>query len=102
MSSGYQQVPEFITQRILGCATNTFYVGKSRDYSRADIASGTLLHLGITWDDAGIHIPAEPMIPPSDRGRWSKRNIDGWIKVRKDLDRVEKVIGGWSTPNFGD
>lgn len=100
--SGYSKVPEFVLEQIERCPTDTFYVGKSREYRRSSVAEGALQHLGITWTDDELLLPSTSVVPPADQGRWSKRNIEGWIKVRKDLPKYEKTVGVWSTPNFGD
>ncbi|MFN3004597.1 hypothetical protein [Mycolicibacterium wolinskyi] len=100
--SGYKEVPTFIRDQIRGSASTNFRVGKSRDYSRADIGSGALNHLGVTWDHHGLKCPSEPVIPPPGQGRWSKYNVEGRAVIRRDLPKVEKTVSAWSTPNFGD
>jgi len=99
--SGYSKVPGFIKDLINRCSTDTFYVGKVRTYSHSDLASGALEHLGITSDGESVQC-VEAVVPDPARGRWSRYNIDGRLSVRKDLPKVEKVIGGWEVPNFGD
>lgn len=98
---GYAKIPDFIRDQIARCDSDTFYVGRARTYSTAEIASGALAHLGVGWD--GNSVTYEPsLIPAVENGRWSKYNVDGRPHVRKDLPKVDKTIGGWQTPNFGD
>lgn len=100
--SGYRKVPNFIRDQIQACTSDTFYVGKSREYSRAAISGGTLEHLNVSWGEDGLKYPAEPIVPPPERGRWSRYNVDGWVKIRRDLPKFEKTVGVWETPNWGD
>lgn len=102
MSSGYRSVPAFVHEQIQVLATSTFYVGRVREYTRPAVSSGILEHLGITWVGETPELSESTVIPPADRGRWSKRNVEGWVKVRKDLQKYDKTVGVWSTPNFGD
>lgn len=98
---GYAKIPDFIRDQIARCDSDTFYVGRARNFSTADLASGALAKLGVSWD--GSSVTYEPsVIPPVGNGRWSKYNVDGRPCVRKDLPKIDKVIGGWQTPNFGD
>jgi hypothetical protein len=101
-TSGYRAVPAFVRDQVVACGTDTFYVGRRREYSRAEVADGRLGHLGIGWDLSGLSVPGRPVVPPATRGRWSKYNVDGRVLVRRDLPKIDKVIGGWETPNFGD
>lgn len=98
---GYAKIPDFIRDQISRCNSDTFYVGRARSFSTTDLATGVLTNLGVGWD--GNSVKYEPsIIPSASNGRWSKYNIDGRHYVRKDLPKIEKVIGGWQTPNFGD
>lgn len=98
---GYLKVPDFVRDLISRCDSDTFYVGRARIYSTADLAGGALRHLSVAWDGTSVtHDPS--IVPPVGNGRWSKYNVDGRPCVRKDLSKVEKTIGGWQTPNFGD
>ncbi|MBG6084448.1 hypothetical protein [Zhihengliuella flava] len=98
---GYAKIPSFINDLVARCSTDTFYVSKARTYSLSDLASGALEHLGITSDGTSVQ-HTEAVVPEATNGRWSRYNTDGRLVVRKDLPKVEKVIGGWEVPNFGD
>lgn len=98
---GYAKVPDFFYTLIKQSSADTFYVARARSYSTDDLLAGKLRHLGIGWD--GETVTHEPAIVPSTaNGRWSRYNVDGRIHLRRDLQRVEKYIGGWEAPNFGD
>ena len=98
---GYATVPDFIREQIAACNSDTFYVGRALRYSLADISSGALTKLGVSWDSNSL-VYESSFVPPVANGRWSKYNIEGRENVRRDLPKVNKTIGGWQTPNFGD
>lgn len=98
---GYAKIPGFVSDQIARCVSDTFYVGRARTFSTADLAGGVLTNLGVGWDGVSV-THTESIVPPIGNGRWSKYNVDGRQNVRKDLPKVDKVIGGWQTPNFGD
>jgi len=98
---GYAKVPDFFESLIQRCATDNFYVSKVRTYLLAELAAGELEHLGITSNGTSVY-HEKAFVPESTYGRWSRYNVDGRVRVRKDLPKVEKVIGGWEVPNFGD
>lgn len=100
--SGYKSVPSYIREQIANSNSNTFQVGKSRQYTRSEIEAGALSHLGISWTNEGLQVQARNVVPMPEQGRWSKYNVNGWVKVRKDLPKYEKTVGAWETPNFGD
>lgn len=99
---GYAKIPDFINDEINVCGSDTFYVGRARRYSTDDLAAGVLEHLGLGWNGEAVTRESEAVVPPAERGRWSRYNVNGRVVVRKDLPKVEKVIGGWESPNFGD
>jgi hypothetical protein len=83
------------------CATDTFYVGRLKSYDMTDIQNGLLAHLQMTSNGQAVSAP-EMIVPPPSAGRWSRYNVDGYMHVRKDLPKIDKAIGGWLVPNFGD
>lgn len=98
---GYARVPDFVRDQISRCDSDTFYVGRVRTYSAEELAGRALEHLGITWNGQALSYDAS-VVPPSATGRWSLYNIDGRAFVRRDLPKVEKTVGGWEVPNFGN
>jgi len=98
---GYRKIPTFIREQIDRCSSDTFYVSRARNFDTVDLAAGVLANLGVGWD--GNSVTHEPsVIPAVGNGRWSRYNVDGRDVVRKDLPKINKVIGVWETPYFGD
>ena len=48
-------------------------------------------HLGVGFEAGKITV-AESAPPPRDCGIWSRRNLDGWTEVRKDLPKEARDI----------
>lgn len=90
---GYAKIPDFIRDQIARCDSDTFYIGRARNFSAADLAAGALANLGVGWD--GRSVTYEPStIPPVGNGRWFRYNVDGRPYVHRDLPKIEKVVGG--------
>lgn len=69
-------------------------------FPRKELSDGKLSHLGISLDASGLHFPHKK-VPPENRGKYSRRNINGVTLVRKDLPKQT----GYTTrtvPNWGD
>lgn len=98
---GYQKIPTHVHDLIERCSSNTFYVGKTTAFTTDALADGALEHLGATWNDSALQFES-PFVPLPGNGRWSRYNVNGWVKVHYDQPKEDRTIGGWSTPNFGD
>lgn len=48
-------------------------------------------HIGIGFEKGAITV-SEPAPPPGTLGIWSRRNLDGWEQVRKDLPMEKREI----------
>lgn len=57
-------------------------------------------HLGLSLTDSGLVIPA-PAIPNPAAGRYSRANVEGREKVRKDLPKTSKEFE-FEAPDWGD
>lgn len=98
---GYSKLPDHLRSEAAACASKGLFIGCSRAVPVSAVADGIYSHLGLTADDDKVCAP-ESALPAASRGRWSKWNLTGRIVVRKDLPKVEKDLGGWYAPNFGD
>jgi hypothetical protein len=98
---GYRKIPQHVHDLIARSSSDTFYIGNARNVAKADIASGPFSHLGLVWDGKAVVNPSASL-PAMTNGRWSKYNINGWVKVRRDKEKEDRVVGGWESPNFGD
>ncbi len=93
------KVPDSIREKLKGLP-DEIIVGCSKKIAHHDICEGKWSHLGITLDAGHVTGPSE-ILPERDRGRFSRRNLDGHEVVRKDLPKVWKYYT-FEVPNFGD
>jgi hypothetical protein len=64
------------------------------------IASGTYKHLDITVSNGAPTVPSF-MVPRARQGKFSNRNVHGWVVIRNDLHKVTKTYS-FQSPNWGD
>ncbi len=69
-------------------------------YSREALLNGELKHLSIKFENDEIKKPNE-IVPHSDRGKYSFRNINGYEEKRRDLPKETYPIT-FEAPNWGD
>lgn len=56
--------------------------------------------LGLRAEGGKLVVPA-PSVPDPTAGRYSRANVEGYKKVRKDLPMIEKTFS-FESPNWGD
>jgi hypothetical protein len=61
----------------VGCAVN---------YDGTSLSEGKLSHLGVALTDKGLELP-DSVLPPFDKGKYSRMNIEGQEVIRNDLPK---------------
>ncbi|MGD6854487.1 hypothetical protein ACQCVO_05385 [Bacillus infantis] len=74
-------------------------VAGSKDVKKTDITEGKYEHLGIMYENAELSFPS--FVMPKPVGRYSKYNIEGRARIRRDLPKVDKTFTH-EVPHFGD
>jgi hypothetical protein len=95
----FRQMPNAVRVKISN-GTGPLIVATIKKISADAIGQGLYDHLSIGLDANGIEFES-PVIPPSDVGRCSKQNVEGWEFPRKDLPKITKSFY-MEVPNFGD
>jgi len=93
-------IPSSIKTRLKQLKDRNLVAGGSRYYSAKELSEGILKHLGIEMKNGAPQYP-ESVIPPSVRGKYSDRNVNGEEIVRKDLE-METHFNAIESPNWGD
>ena len=57
-------------------------------------------HLGLSIQNEEPALP-KPQVPDPKAGRFSLANVEGYVKIRKDLPMIKKTFSV-ETPNWGD
>lgn len=96
---GFRTVPSAILQQIATLDAPAFQIGYRRIFTKDQLMEGTLSHVGVTMSDNVITYD-ESFLPQSVK-RWAKWNVNGQLKVRRDLPK-RTVSWSVTTPNFGD
>ncbi len=95
------KTPQRILMKLESLKGDEVEVGILRTYSLEDLRAGILDHLNITYSDSeGLHIPDE-VIPSSVQGKYSKKNIEGYEIIRRDLGKQTVGYRTMEAPNWG-
>lgn len=97
---GFRATPPAILQQVADLGDSaSFQIGYRRIFSTDQLEQGVLSHAGVNLVHGAISY--EDSFLPLPLKRWARRNINGQLKIRRDLP---KRLVSWSvtTPNFGD
>jgi len=100
MKKNVRSIPQAVRNRLQRIGNVPIVAGCARKYSASEIRNGELAHLGIQLRDDGLHFP-DRIFPPTNQGKYSLRNIEGWEEPRHDLP-LETHHHPVETPNWGD
>jgi hypothetical protein len=98
--SHFNKLPAPIQRALDDIIGDQISVAATKKVLRADVERGQYAHLGLTAAGGEIHTSG-PALPPSDAGKWSARNANGWDRKRADWPMVKKTTY-FESPNFGD
>ena len=94
-----RKIPERIREGIERLHVSELVVGCTRTYLRSEIEAGALKHLGIALGPEGVVVPTA-VIPEATRGKYSRRNRDGYLVIRRDLPK-ERNEQPHDVPSWG-
>jgi len=100
MKKNVRKIPKAVLSKLQRVTEPDIVAGCARKFAASEIREGVLAHLGIELTDAGLRYP-ERIVPPSDQGKYSLRNVEGWEEPRYDLP-LETGHHAAETPNWGD
>ncbi|WP_454044404.1 hypothetical protein [Cellulosimicrobium sp. Marseille-Q8652] len=86
-------ISKALQAQIAALKSNEFQVGRVFVLARGDVLEGYYEDLGIKIGDDDLELTS-PLLPPKDRGRWSKWNREGREVKRPDLPKRAK---SWTT-----
>jgi hypothetical protein len=89
-----------IAKSVADIKTPLIAVAQTKTIPISDLADGLYKHVGLTVDSGRVVID-NASLPPASSGKWSRRNVQGWERLRRDLPKITKTYS-WETPNFGD
>lgn len=97
---GFRTFPLALQRQIENLdSSKSFRVGHRRILTKSQVEQGALAHVGVTMQNGTISY--EKSFLPKPAKRWAKWNLDGRVKIRRDLPK-RTVSWSMETPNFGD
>ncbi len=100
MKKNIRKIPAGLLTKLKTIKTNEIVAGCAVIFKANTLSDGQLKHLGITLTAKGLEVPPS-VVPPASQGKFSTRNIEGEVIVRKDLPK-ETHYHSVETPNWGD
>ena len=100
MKKNILKIPQVIMQKLRTLPDDQIVVGCAIKIKGKELKAGKLNHLGITLTKKGLLL-SDSVIPLETQGKYSNKNVNGEIIVRKDLPK-ERHYRSVETPNWGD
>src|SRR6185437_2107037 len=95
-----RKVPKAILEKLRRFHDAQVVVAVVKKVPLSLIAAGAYKHLGITVASGNPTVPPFA-VPPARQGKFSQRNVRGWVVIRDDLPKVTKTYS-FESPNWGD
>lgn len=95
-----RKVPKAILEKLRRFHDAQVVVAVVKKVPLSLIAAGVYKHLGMTVVPGNPTIPPFA-VPPARQGKFSHRNVRGWVVIRNDLPKVTKTYS-FESPNWGD
>lgn len=99
MPRNFRKLPHHVLDKLANIDNNEIVVGFAKTYNAKEIEDGLLNHLQIYVNETGLILP-EPIIPCSKMGKYSKRNAEGSIIIRRDLPKCTLYYRTMEAPNW--
>jgi hypothetical protein len=87
----FRSLPPRISAEMEKISSPNLKVLAGKEVSQQEVENGVYSHLGLNIDTLEVGKSWE-IVPPSDCGMRSKRNLDGWVNVRRDLPKFTKYF----------
>src|ERR1700722_15586841 len=82
-----RKIPPAVLARIGAIAVDDVVVACAKHLTTKDIAG--YADLGMRLEHGQLVLPG-PAVPPEHRGKYSRANVAGRIRVRRDLQKIQK------------
>jgi hypothetical protein len=96
-----RKAPSILLAKIADRMGQPFRVGCVRKIPFSSVMAGDFAHLGFSVANDQLNVPPE-VYPLSKMGKYSWRNAEGHVIIRKDLPKVAKSIYMGERPIYGD
>ena len=96
----FLRVPQRVRDKVAALAIDDCVVAVSLRLDRTAVERGDWAHLDIAVSSSGWSWP-DGVVPPPERGRFSRANVEGLDRPRRDLPKVDRTFTT-EMPNWGD
>jgi hypothetical protein len=96
----YRAIPALVKTMLSSFDEDNVKVLAGKLVSTDEVESGLYAHIGLTKQSLSVGNSWD-VLPSVNAGTRSKRNLEGWVVVRKDLPKYVKYFYR-DIPNFGD
>jgi len=100
MKKNFRKIPAEIVAKLKTIKTSDVVAGCAVMFRANILAAGQLKHLGIMLTNDGLKVP-ESVIPTASQGKFSRKNVEGLVIIRKDLPK-ETYYRSVEAPNWGN
>jgi hypothetical protein len=94
------KIPDLILVKAQRMESKKVVVSTALNFKHSEIMAN-LRHLSIRVDGAVLKFEPE-ILPKRERGRFSRKNLNGFTIIRKDKPKIKKQIHCGDRPYFGD
>jgi hypothetical protein len=101
MKKNIKKIPSYISAKLELIADNEILVVAVGSFSKKEIESNLLSKIGVKLENDALVVP-KTFLPFSESGRFSKKNREGYLIVRRDLPKVNKTIDLGERYPFGN
>jgi hypothetical protein len=94
------KIPAHVSVALASIQGNYVVAGCVKPFSAEELLQGALSHLGVALGPGGLQLP-KSIVPSAKQGKYSRRNVEGYAIIRKDLG-METRYTSVDSPDFGD
>ena len=95
-----RKVPPRVKKQLDDLHDRNIVAGCARTFNAVELNGGILEHLHVELTPDGLSVP-ESVLPRPERGKYSKRNVEGYDKRRDDLG-LQTGSHSVEAPDYGD
>jgi hypothetical protein len=101
MKKNFTKIPIEFLEKVASLPQDQLIVSTAVNLKAADFQKPQFNRLGLQIEEGTLQVNS-PVLPKKEAGKYSKRNIEGYFVVRKDLPKISKTYYLVERPVWGD
>ena len=98
MPRHFRRIPPHVLRQLREIDGRYIVAGCLIEEKSEFLAEGALSHIEVSLDGEGLHFQPE-VLPPGSQGKFSARNTDGWVEMRRDWEKETYTVAH-EAPNW--